>query len=98
MGFIVQVLLAVAAIGTSHVLWQLYFSSLSQFPGPFVAKLTNLWRFFGVAGGRFELTQKILHRQYGPAVRLGPNFISLADPSLVKTIYDTKGRFLKVDK
>lgn len=32
--------------------------------------MTNLWRLFDVWGGRFELTQKLLHEKYGPVVRL----------------------------
>ena len=49
-----------------------------------------------VAAGRTELTQKALHRQYGVAVRLGPNLISLSDPALIKKIYSIKGDFIKV--
>ena len=49
-----------------------------------------------VAAGRAELTQKALHRQYGVAVRLGPNLISLSDPALIKKIYNTKGDYIKV--
>lgn len=51
-----------------------------------------------VAAGRSELTQKALHRQYGSAVRLGPNLISLSDPALIKKIYTIKGEFTKVGR
>lgn len=39
---------------------------------------------------------KKLHDQHGPVVRIGPNTLSLNTPELVKTIYGTDGRWLKV--
>jgi cytochrome P450 len=47
--------------------------------------------------GRADITHGKLHRNYGTAVRLGPNFVSLSDPGLVKTIYRTRNPFLKSD-
>ncbi|KAH8659369.1 cytochrome P450 [Tricladium varicosporioides] len=70
-------------------------SPLKSIPGPFVAKFTNLWRFFDTYGGRTELTQYILHERFGPFVRLGPNIISLSDPALLRTIYNARGDYLK---
>jgi hypothetical protein len=96
MGFISKLVSSLVIVFISYVLWQLYLSPLRSFRGPFFAKITNLWRLFDVAAGRPELTQKALHRQYGSAVRIGPNFISLSDPSLIKTIYNIKGTFIKV--
>lgn len=71
-------------------------SPLRHIPGPFLAKFTNLWRLLDTWGGRLELTHQLLHEKYGPAVRIGPNMISLSDPSLIRTIYDSRGTFLKV--
>merc|ERR1712032_238899 len=42
-------------------------------------------------------TQKELHAKYGDAVAIGPKTVSVADPSLIKTIYSTRGTFLKSD-
>ncbi|KAI7354837.1 benzoate 4-monooxygenase cytochrome-like protein P450 [Hortaea werneckii] len=96
---IAALLLALAAgsgfVVVSYILWQCFCSPLSQFPGPFAARFTNLWRAIDVACGRPDITQKALHQQYGSAVRLGPNFISLSDPELKKTIYNVKGNFEK---
>ncbi|KAL3426837.1 benzoate 4-monooxygenase cytochrome p450 [Phlyctema vagabunda] len=72
-------------------------SPLKDVPGPFLAKFTNLWRLYNTYGGRPELRHRLLHEQYGPVIRLGPNCVSLADPKLIKTIYDTRGEFLKTD-
>ena len=97
--------LALASIGiiyclfialVSYLLQQYYASPLKDFRGPFAARFTNPWRFFDVAAGRAEVTQIALHQRYGQAVRPGPNMISLSDPSLIRTIYSTKGDFVKV--
>ncbi|KAI7650593.1 hypothetical protein KC318_g16329, partial [Hortaea werneckii] len=82
-------------VAVSYILWQCFYSPLSGFPGPFAARFTNLWRAIDVACGRPDVTQKALHQQYGSAVRLRPNVISLSDPELKKTIYNVKGNFEK---
>ena len=83
-------------VAATYILWQIYASPLSKFQGPFFAKFTNIWRLMDVAAGRSELTQKALHKQYGSAVRMGPNLISLSDPALIKKIYTIKGEYIKV--
>jgi hypothetical protein len=85
-------LLAVAA----DLVWKYIHSPIKNIPGPFLAKFTNLWRLVNVYNGRAELTERQLHEQYGTAVRLGPNIVSLSDPKLLRTIYSTHGDFLKV--
>lgn len=96
LGLLFQALLGVAALFITNLLWTYYNSPLKPIPGPFVAKFTNLWRFFDVWGGRSELTLRMLHQKYGSAVRIGPNVVSLSDPRLIKTIYSTRGEYLKV--
>jgi hypothetical protein len=71
-------------------------SPLKKIPGPLLAKYSNLWRFWNHYSQTHIETQKELHKRYGSTVRLGPNTVSLADPSLVKTIYSTRGNFIKV--
>jgi len=41
-------------------------------------------------------TQRALHKKHGSAVQLGPNLVSLSDPNLLQTLYDTRGNYLKV--
>lgn len=72
------------------------FSPLKDIPGPFLAKLTNLWRVYDYYHLISPDTQKKLHAKYGTAVRLGPNLVSLNDPSLIPLIYNTRGTFRKV--
>jgi len=74
-----------------------YFNhGLNSYPGPFLASLTNWWRFFDVYGRRPELTHTKLHRQYGDVVRLGPNLLSFGNPVAVKQIYGLNRGFVKV--
>ena len=72
------------------------FSPLKDIPGPFLAKFTNLWRVYDYYHLISPDTQKKLHAKYGTAVRLGPNLVSLNDPSLIPLIYNTRGTFRKV--
>lgn len=71
-------------------------SPLKKIPGPFLAKFSNFWRFYNHYGQTHIETQKELHKKYGDVVCLGPNTVSVADASLLKTIYSTRGTFLKV--
>ncbi|CAL5867508.1 uncharacterized protein PFLUO_LOCUS1727 [Penicillium psychrofluorescens] len=59
----------------------------SAVPGPFLAKLSHIWRFIDVANGRAERTLYKLHQKHGDYVRLGPNVISIRDLDTLKTIY-----------
>jgi hypothetical protein len=71
---------------------------LQGYPGPFLASLTDWWRFFDVLGRRPEITHIKLHNQYGDIVRLGPNVLSFADPKALKTIYGLNKGFRKVGR
>lgn len=73
-----------------------YHNGLSKYPGPFLASITDWWRFFDVYGRRPEVTHRALHKKYGDVVRLGPNTLSFADPKALKTIYGLNKGFIKV--
>lgn len=77
-------------LAISHFLWNYIRSPLKAFPGPIVARFTNLWRVYDIWKGRADITHNSLHRKHGPAVRLGPNMISLSDPALISRVYPTR--------
>ncbi|KAJ5355855.1 hypothetical protein N7517_010464 [Penicillium concentricum] len=79
----------------SRFLWNYLRSPLKSFPGPKLASFTNLWRMQDVAKGRCDITHNKLHRIHGPAVRMGPNVLSLSDPNLISLVYNTKNPWLK---
>ncbi|EKG09784.1 Cytochrome P450 [Macrophomina phaseolina MS6] len=63
---------ALAAV-VAHFTLNYFTPGVRKIPGPFLAKFTNLWRFYDVWKGRNDLTLNALHHKYGDNVRLGPN-------------------------
>lgn len=89
--------IALAAIAIAGQYIVIYLRSpLKKIPGPFLAKFSNFWRFYDHYRQTHIETQKKLHEKYGDVVRLGPTTVSVADPNLLKTIYNTRGTFVKV--
>ena len=89
----------VAAILTLVFAWLFrnrYHNGLNRYPGPFLASLTDWWRFVDVYRRRPDRTHLALHKKYGPVVRLGPNVLSFSDPEALKTIYGLNKGFVKV--
>ena len=84
------------AFAVVYEVWIIFHSPLKDIPGPFLAKLTNIWRLVLVARKQSHMTLRKLHKQHGSVVRIGPNVLSLANPHLIKIIYPTRGDFEKV--
>ncbi|RFU27304.1 hypothetical protein B7463_g9016, partial [Scytalidium lignicola] len=72
-----------------------FHNGLNKYPGPFLASLTDGWRFWDVYKRRPDITQLKLHRKLGNVVRLGPNCLSFSDPAALKTIYGLNKGFTK---
>lgn len=77
-------------------LWHFYSDPLKAFPGPFLARYTNLWRLVDYYQTTQARSHRKLHDELGPAVRIGPDMVILNDPALLKTVYSTRGEFVKV--
>ncbi|KKA18016.1 Uncharacterized protein T310_8041 [Rasamsonia emersonii CBS 393.64] len=92
-----QLLGAVCVLVITKFIWEFLFSPLKAFPGPLLAKFTDLWRVVAVLRGQFDSTNVRLHLKYGSAVRVGPNCISLGDPRAIRTVYATKDPWIKSD-
>lgn len=94
--------LAIGVLVTTYIANLLYVAFLkpgvSSVPGPFLAKLTDLWMLQQYRlSRRFQLVGD-LHRQYGSLVRIGPNRFSTSDPAAVELIHGTKNEFAKSDQ
>lgn len=50
------------------------------------------WNWTGDA--QLELDR--LHKKHGPIVRITPGIIDIDEPSLIQTVFNTKGDWLKV--
>ena len=80
----------------AYIIRNYFYHGLQRYPGPFLASLTDWWRFFDVWGRRPDITHNRLHRKYGDIVRLGPNVLSFSNPSALKSIYGLNKGFIKV--
>lgn len=70
---------------------------LSHIPGPRLAAYTNIYRAYHTFRGDVQSLQRELHQKYGPAVRMGPNTVSLSSPHLIGTIYGSRSAWEKSD-
>lgn len=77
-----------------YVIYQRFLHPLAEYPGPFLASLTDLWQvnqFLGL-NQPYHLTE--LHEKYGQFVRYGPDKISITAEDAVPLIYQKGGRNL----
>jgi hypothetical protein len=81
---------------TAYIVSNYFNHGLNKYPGPFIASLTDWWRFWDVYRRRPELTHIKLHEKHGNIVRLGPNTLSFSDPAALKMIYGLNKGFVKV--
>jgi len=70
--------------------YSVLYGPLSSYPGPVLAKFTNLWRLIDVWKGGHHNTLCELHRKHGSIVRIGPNQLSLSDPEWIQSVYRVK--------
>jgi hypothetical protein len=63
--------------------------SSTKIPGPMIASVTALWRHRLMQRSSWVRDLDQLHRRYGKLVRLGPNYISVADAASLPTIFGT---------
>lgn len=88
--------LIVPAILVAYLASNYYGKGLHQYPGPVLARFTDLWRFLDVYNRRPDITHIKLHQKHGDVVRLGPKTLSFSDPAAIKTIYGLNKGFVKV--
>ncbi|KAJ5324198.1 hypothetical protein N7476_002798 [Penicillium atrosanguineum] len=93
----VQSLVALGLLLLTKLVWDNFLSPLRSIPGPLLAKSTNVWRAYHTHQGCVDRKHVELHRKYGSAVRIGPNCVSISDPSLIRTIYSTRNPWKKSD-
>jgi cytochrome P450 len=71
------------------------FHPLAKYPGPFLAKLTNLYSVWHAVRGTRHSSLYELHQRYGEFVRWGPNNISINSTSALTPIYGLKANVKK---
>ncbi|KAL0565218.1 hypothetical protein V5O48_016812, partial [Marasmius crinis-equi] len=81
-----------ASLTTSVIFYRISpFHPLANVPGPLIFKITKFWRMYLCWKGLQHQTLKVLHDQYGPIVRTGPNEISVIDAEAVKSVLGSDG-------
>ena len=71
---------------------------LRTLPGPFLAKISGLYRLSLVYNGDAPRRYRKLHEEYGPIVRVGPNHVSVSDASMIPIIYGIGSSYMKVNQ
>ncbi|KAK8055652.1 hypothetical protein PG993_000879 [Apiospora rasikravindrae] len=92
------ILAVILASGLVAIMWSVIayqLSPLRKYPGPILAGWTNVWRLCLVISGKYATVIKNLHEKHGPVVRIGPNLLDLDIPSLIRTVYNTDGKWRK---
>ncbi|KAF2666612.1 cytochrome P450 [Microthyrium microscopicum] len=79
------------------VAWRLTFHPLAGYPGPLLAKVTDLYLAYHAWKGDRHLEFYRCHQKYGPVVRLGPNLLSFNTSTALKSIYGFKSNVRKSD-
>ncbi|PYH91424.1 cytochrome p450 monooxygenase [Aspergillus ellipticus CBS 707.79] len=89
----------VAGIYTSMMIYRVFFHRLRHFPGPFSARLSNIFSTL-LSAKDLHLYEEVekLHNTYGDFVRLGPTELSINHPKAIAAISSsqspcTKGPF-----
>ncbi|KKZ65112.1 hypothetical protein EMCG_01352 [[Emmonsia] crescens] len=86
-------LVAICALSIIYVaggvIYRLYISPLSKFPGPKLAAATLWYEFYydAVCKGRYTFKIKELHQKYGPIIRVSPYELHIDDPDYYHVLY-----------
>lgn len=70
-----------------YVVYMRYFHSLSNYPGPPLASLTNTYKAYYVYNLTIHEKLLELHNRYGPVVRIGPNHLHTWKGEAIAPIY-----------
>lgn len=57
------------------------FHPLARYPGPLLARISKWYSVYVIVQGKQHIYYQRLHEQYGSVVRVGPNELSMNDPS-----------------
>jgi hypothetical protein len=77
------------------IVYRLTLHPLAKYPGPLLARITDLYLAYYAYKGSRHLAFHRAHVQYGSYVRLGPNLLSVNTPTGLKTIYGFRSNVRK---
>lgn len=79
------------------VIYQVFFHPLAAYPGPLVAKFTDLYSLYHSWAGDRHVDFLNQHAIYGPVFRYGPNRLSFNTHTALHIIHGTKANIRKAD-
>ncbi|TVY91232.1 Cytochrome P450 monooxygenase [Lachnellula willkommii] len=85
------VLLSIVVL-VGYIFYQCFFHPLAAYPGPFLAKVTDVWQVYQFLSLKqpYNLTQ--LHERHGPFVRYGPDKLSVTSEDAIPLVYQKGGK------
>ncbi|KAJ6133260.1 hypothetical protein N7471_008475 [Penicillium samsonianum] len=85
----------ILGVYSSMLVYRGFFHRLGKFPGPFLARLSNV--YLTMMSSKLHLYEEIgkLHETYGDYVRTGPTELSITDPAAVQAIYSIQSKATK---
>lgn len=83
--------------GLAYGIYNRFFHPLRNIPGPFLASISPLVQLYEGYKGQRHLWLHSLHEQYGPHVRVAPNFVSVNSAQGLHDIYGHGKRLRKAD-
>ena len=94
-----NLLLIAIIFGTSCIVltaaYRLTLHPLAKYPGPWLAKITELYPLYHSIIGDRHLTFWRLHKKHGDIIRYGPNQLSVNTSTGLKSIYGFKANVQK---
>lgn len=82
---------------TSLIIYRVFFHPLASYPGPFFAKITDLYTLYHCWAGYRHVDFLNQHAKYGPVFRYGPNKLSFNTHTALHTIHGPKANVRKAD-
>lgn len=79
------------------IVYRIYFHPLAKYPGPLLAKISDLYSTYHALRGDRHLEFWRCHEKYGNVVRFGPNSLSFNSNTALKDIYGFKSNARKAD-
>ncbi|KAF9890027.1 hypothetical protein FE257_006707 [Aspergillus nanangensis] len=77
-------------------LYQVFLSPLRKIPGPWLARVSRLYKVWRVYDGGVHHKDIAAHQKYGSAIRVGPSHVTVSDPAAIPLIFGISSKFLKV--
>ncbi|KAF2008812.1 cytochrome P450 [Aaosphaeria arxii CBS 175.79] len=78
-----------------NFIYNVFFHPYAKYPGPFLAKFTDLYAGYHAWKGDLHLEMWRLHEKYGEKVRYSPNKLNINNVTALKNIYTQGKPYLK---